>query len=719
MKYKSHHFYYRVSTLRKVVIAFFLFSMISTAQESKQNKEFYIGAKFGNEVAKIEETFNSYLECGFNSVWWGAYSDTKKYLDKLNGTFLAENGRSRKDYIHHYATGYYSNWEAEQDQVSNRVGVKHQYGKNTTWKGVKCWSTIGLSSPNDSLIYGPHYRQEKRYKRWLYKEPGWNRYEVNYNVRFRMALNYIPGSVSQNEDVCIIKVVYRSVRQYPGGWDPPEDKVFIQKTLKVKDFSRDGKFNYIYFDRTYNYPEKFLIPEWDNPPQSQYTYNDTEAGLGIQFRVDWLRKDKLCTLYVDNIEVYDDDGWDDVIKDPIGIVQKIKKYAASYSDWPYLKYWFVHDEPYSIDAFLPYHIVESIVMDTTNAQLITEFNPYWTHDGKINGEDFLQMWYDIAKPQKLMIDYYPFSPDYSFRLDDIEALRLRFQKCHTLQPGFWYSAQAVGVQINNEWKIWRMPDNEEFTASVMLGLAHGIKGLMLFSYDSFNEIKGIVSNNQSNFTKSNLWYLLKDNLITRLKGTLGHKLVELDYTGKYLQYYKIGKSISNTSLQRTKDDFLTLGFGQNQSEEMNWHCGLFSRPGYSDDKYFFLANIYTTVDKRTTNIQLNESGQEFKNYRFRNIEGGIDTTFSSQINLKLTHPKGEGYLYQVAPVIKYGGKLLFSEETKNGMELTEDMIIENGAVLTINGDYYSKANIIVKNGRVSFKNKGNIHFASNKRMIKE
>ena len=264
-----------------------------------------------------------------------------------------------------------------------------------------------------------------------------------------------------------------------------------------------------------------------------------------------------------------------------------------------------------------------------------------------------------------------------------------------------------------------MPKNEEFTASVMLGLAHGMKGLMLFSYDSFNEIKGIVSNNQPNFTKSNLWYLLKDNLIPRLKGTLGQKLVELNYTGKYLQYFKIGKIKSNPSLQRTQDNFLTLGFNPTQSTEMNWHCGLFSRPEHPDDKYFFLVNIYTIAGKRTINIQVKESGQEYKNYRFRNIEGRIDTTFANQINLKLTHPKGEGYLYQVAPVVKYGGMLLFSEETKNGMELTEDMIIENGAVLTINGAYYSDANIIIKDGRISYKNKGKIHFASNKRMIKE
>jgi hypothetical protein len=74
--------------------------------------------------------------------------------------------------------------------------------------------------------------------------------------------------------------------------------------------------------------------------------------------------------------------------------------------------------------------------------------------------------------------------------------------------------------------------------------------------------------------------------------------------------------------------------------------------------------------------------------------------------------------YIVFPSYAMGQAALF-EETKDGMELTEDLIIENGAVLTINGNYHSKANIIVKNGKVSYKNKGKIHFAENKRLIKK
>jgi hypothetical protein len=184
-------------------------------------------------------------------------------------------------------------------------------------------------------------------------------------------------------------------------------------------------------------------------------------------------------------------------------------------------------------------------MGETGIPIITEFYPYWTHDGLINGEDFLQQWYDIAQPEKLMIDYYPFSPLYPFRFLDAELLRLRFQKCYELQPGFWYSAQAFSYTLgeNGPEVIWRFPSNEEFNATIMLGLAHGMQGIELFSYTSFGNLdgtitKGIVDNREGKpFTKSNLWHHLDGSLIPRLKGKLGKTLMELDYTGNYIPLY--------------------------------------------------------------------------------------------------------------------------------------------------------------------------------------
>lgn len=445
-----------------IIILLLFFSAITTAQEQTQSEDFQIGATLGEYPYNLVPTYNSYLDCGFTDIFWETYPYTEEYINSFNGDIISGNGHSRLDYIAHYATGYYSKWEAEQNQLeSNRVGVKHDGGKSAFWydselnDSVLCWSSEDISAPACSLVYGPHYRQEKRYKRW-YNESGFDRFNLSYTVRYRMALSN-PHSVSGSEDVCKIMVVYKYTEEYSNNtWNYAQD-TFLVKTLKVQDFLQSGEFSNFYFDSTYTYPAKFRPPEigdtdyrfkLETPKPQPIAYNDTEAGVGIQFCIDWLRDDDSCTLYVDYMEVYDNDGWNYYLEDPENISYQIKKYAADYqAEYPNIKYWYVHDEPYTLDAFIPFHTVDSIVRDTVDTRLITRFYPYWTHDGKINGEDFLQQWYDIAQPQKLMFDFYPFSPDYPFRFTDVEELRLRLQKCSELQPGFWYSAQGFGFIV--------------------------------------------------------------------------------------------------------------------------------------------------------------------------------------------------------------------------------------------------------------------------------
>ena len=70
--------------------------------------------------------------------------------------------------------------------------------------------------------------------------------------------------------------------------------------------------------RWYKYPAEFILPEnlqnIVEPQSNDYPkYIDWESYTGIQFWVDWLRDDDLCTLYIDYVEVYDNNGWNDFI----------------------------------------------------------------------------------------------------------------------------------------------------------------------------------------------------------------------------------------------------------------------------------------------------------------------------------------------------------------------------------------------------------------------
>ena len=94
-----------------------------------------------------------------------------------------------------------------------------------------------------------------------------------------------------------------------------------------------------------------------------------------------------------------------------------------------------------------------------------------------------------------------------------------------MQPGFWYVAQGFGIKApDGSWHIWQKPDSTELKTTVMLALAHGVKGLMFWNYDTYPWqdpyiIDGIVGENDE---PTELWYLIKENIAPRLRGTLGN-----------------------------------------------------------------------------------------------------------------------------------------------------------------------------------------------------
>ena len=86
----------------------------------------------------------------------------------------------------------------------------------------------------------------------------------------------------------------------------------------------------------------------------------------------------------------------------------------------------------------------------------------------------------------------------------------------------------------------------------------------------------------------------------------------------------------------------------------------------------------------------------------------------------LTHPAGEGFLYEVAPVVKYGGKLYASETIGSTTTLYDDMTIENGIILTVNSDYNCYGNIYLKgSAQIITSSGGTITFHNGKGIIAE
>lgn len=486
------NFLFRPDISGLIIIVLIFFNTITQAQETPPTPDkFYIGTEFQNETIENPIWYDLFYQSGMNLISQRADEQhTKQYL--VNHDVLACNVQHKEDWIAYYTTCYYSKWEAEVDAEPDRVGFKHRdnhgnlIGSPAIYPpvtGRQCWSSIGLSEPRDSLLYGPLYRQDKRYKRGLYYNQNLKD-SVYYIPRFIMALNN-HGNAGPDEDVCKIKVVLRY--KIEGITGHHEHTFPLERTLKVGDFGTSGDFNEFYLHPNpdlglYCYPDQFWLPKnIENFPDapSSVGYIDDESYTGIQYWVEWLGNDDLYTLYIDYVEVYDRDGWKEYIDFPQQVIDNITDYAEDYpiEDWPNLKYWLGVDEPYSIDCYEPIRVVDEIVRNLNpNTPVIVPFNPSWNWDqSRINGEDEISMFYNMANPSKITLSINP-SLDGWPEIHTFEWLRYNFQRTSALDPEFWFNAQTCGYKRSDgTWCVWRKPKPEELRAMVMLSLAHGAK----------------------------------------------------------------------------------------------------------------------------------------------------------------------------------------------------------------------------------------------------
>ena len=267
----------------------------------------------------------------------------------------------------------------------------------------------------------------------------------------------------------------------------------------------------------------------------------------------------------------------------------------------------------------------------------------------------------------------------------------------------------------------------------MLGLAHGAKGIFYELYYSYRTsapyfVEALVDTMVADsFARGSNWYKVQE-IASRLNGALGETLMTLDYDAsgedngflRLYPYSTVGDMDDKTTGTSESSRYLELYVVVGEQTPVNFHAGFFKKQ--VDNNYFLLTNVVTTMSK-FAGIKVFPSAEcsGYTNYRFRNIEPeyDFDSTFTDSMTIEMEFPAGEGYLFQVAPVIKYGGRLLYDELTGDGITLTDDMIIDNGAELSVYEDYYAEGNIIIKNGSIINQEGGKIHFRNGKKLIIE
>jgi hypothetical protein len=259
----------------------------------------------------------------------------------------------------------------------------------------------------------------------------------------------------------------------------------------------------------------------------------------------------------------------------------------------------------------------------------------------------------------------------------------------------------------------------------MLALAHGSKGIMFWHFspngsattvkdcgvEQYMYYDGLV---KEDLTPEDLYYYIRDGLSPRLKDKLGKTLLTLDYTGNYLQFIK---TTQQSPPPPVSDDYLTLDESNQAYFEYNYHVGFLVDSNYTDSRYFLLANLYTE-QPREVNIAVTNNFSNYNNMRFRNIEPqfNFDTTFVDEIDVDYTFPAGEGYLFQVAPVVKYGGAVIINDTLNTNETLIDDMIIRDGAEL-LNGKSYTLENTVKLEGTGFITGSGYIYLNGNGEII--
>jgi hypothetical protein len=407
---------YNIYILVCVVTAVLFFNTKTIAQETPDpNRVFPLGVWATGESETEDSLYSRIEETGFNWIVQSVNQQTKPFLGDFN--IITQNAK-QNEWIYYYSNGKYKKWEAERDDYAfYETGIKHPhpepwgggpylYGRKDTLringKDNICWATAdSVTYPVEKVLWGPNYTQEKNYKMIYNKLP------IEYTVKYRLALLNAPAN--PQDTICKLYVRYRAYKRVDGEIDDT-----IQVTLDSLYLLAEHLPGDTFHVKTLNYEypaiyrNSYLGPLGDYPNSTGTYYDDDEVLTGIEFCLDFWGKGK---LYIDYVEVYDN-GLYGIWKQWINpatrsfVVSKIDSQLNNYppAQWPNLKYWYVIDEPGSIDDYEPMRIVDSLVYANSNNnwRTINQFHPAW--NGYRNGDKTIEKFVDLVSPEKVMIE---------------------------------------------------------------------------------------------------------------------------------------------------------------------------------------------------------------------------------------------------------------------------------------------------------------------------
>ena len=661
------------------IMLFFTLLLTNNTSAQQQVTEFPIGVFSG---ALGSDTITSIkTELGANLVVHTTYW-TKKDELSIFKYLIPLNPWSATDYIYHFSSGMHTMWEAEEQVIPEQIGMKSEFGSAGQDGNVGYWfSGNNTANANRYLLKGPNYRQLIKYD--LDYEKNLIHYFLKISMKLGTQLSSFNLDPSQVQ-VCKILVTANNGSN------------IINEVIITADYLSTTQYKDTIF--TYNLSslaQQASAPAFSPGPRGSRLQEKSNIVDGIEFKIQWLGT---WGLYVDNIELKHDQGiWQRFEQ---GGADSITLQISNFIPFQNIYYWYTKDEP-GVDRYEPHKMVNNAVANSTNNQshAITTFLSY---DNATYGYDdiYIPQFVNKAQPAKLMVDVYPIRNGVNnitgqwytdSLLQEYAKLRRICNTSNECSPGYYFVGQAYYRDSVGEPNR-RMPTKTEFTGQGMLALSHGAKGLIYWKYKTQTNDKYIGFDSDTSLINA------FTTLAARLIGSLGNTLLSLqhdssDYLRAHWGTYEGNQTTANFS------NYLTLQ-KSDQSSKGSFHCGVFyDSLDITNNKYYLLLNELTLSGQSTNiGVTVNRPNQNYINWRWKNIEGGFDETITGQTTRYFDIPLGQGYLYQLAPVVKYGGTIKSSETITGTNELKAAMTIASGATLNVNGTYNIYGNITVNSG---------------------
>jgi len=404
---------------------------------------------------------------------------------------------SAYNYILQYTDAHYTLWEAEgtppeQGEVTLKYhnDISSLYYENGTKKGVR----TNYGEPADTMISGPGYRQDGQYRLAKIKIE----YTADYVLKIIPAPKInLTDLIYQNIEVCTLRVTSKQKSHAGQYWD--------STTVSTTPVSEFDTVLYVSDFTPSEWDTFSIVYDWSNgglptAKVSDKGINEDYQGQYVEFIVDWSGSQYL-SLAIDNVCVYDNKGLT-LKDDPALVTARIDSNLASIINQNAIYLWYAIDEPYTIDNYEPYRIVDSLVDAQSNhtKQIITSldvgFNGRYgaCQEGSFKvftAKEFRKR----AKPKFIWLNAYPYHYFYkpgehpNWREENIRLLTdNKFKVISALDNNWGYNIQAtkwINVDTScNESELLITPTSEMILYNVNLALLFGAKTLGFYEYYS-------------------------------------------------------------------------------------------------------------------------------------------------------------------------------------------------------------------------------------------